>query len=194
VARTPHAVAVPSIGAFVRGYLLVVPTRHTTSIGQLPRADRIAVATLTAQVADTLRRVYASPVLGFEYGLNVPGARRIEHSHLHLLPTRAGPALRQHLRWHLPLVEVPTMEHLPTDTARSYISLYEPGQPLSIYPVANNASPRIRLRELLARLDPRIPAHGWDWQDHPCPQLMRATIDDLSATRPDATTPGVQRR
>jgi acyl-CoA synthetase (AMP-forming)/AMP-acid ligase II len=180
VARTPFAAAVPTIGAFVPGYLLIVPVTHSTSIGRLPRDQRLAVHALTEQVADRLAAVYDSPVLGFEYGLNAVGVRRIEHGHQHLLPSAAAVDLRRYLRWRLPLIEVDSMEHLPTGADRSYISVYEPGRPLSVYPVANDAQPRIRLREVIAQFDPRVPSDGWDWQQHPCTELMRATIDALT--------------
>jgi diadenosine tetraphosphate (Ap4A) HIT family hydrolase len=194
LARSPHAAAVPTIGAFVRGYLLIVPTRHTTSIGLLPRHERRAVADFTDRMAATLAEVYRGPLLGFEYGLNVPGARRIEHGHLHLLPSAVGAQLRRYLRFRLPLIEVDSLEHLPEDHARSYISVLEPGRKVSVYPVANDASPRLRLREIVAELDPRVPAGAWDWQHHPCVELMRATVDDLTgATAPFTTTGGTAR-
>ncbi|RKN50434.1 hypothetical protein [Micromonospora endolithica] len=183
VARTATAAAVPTIGAFVPGYLLVVPTTHTTSIGRLAQNERRGVHELTELLADRLADLYGMPVLGFEYGLNVPGARRIEHGHLHLLPTTAGAPLRQFLRWHLPLIEVASMEHLPTDSDRSYISVYEPCRPLTIYPVANEASPRIRLREIVAQFDPRVSPRAWDWERNPFPKLIRATINDLTGSQ-----------
>ncbi len=93
------AAAVPTIGAFVPGYLLIVPTRHTTSLGLLPAAELAGVQQLAERTAAQLRRVYGGLVLGFEYGLNVPGARRIEHGHLHLLPSSVGAALRGFLRF-----------------------------------------------------------------------------------------------
>jgi diadenosine tetraphosphate (Ap4A) HIT family hydrolase len=181
VARTPYAAAVPTIGAFVAGYLLVVPTTHCTSIGTLARVERRAVHEFTEQLAERLTEVYASPVVGFEYGLNVPAARRIEHGHQHLLPSTAGPALRSYLGWHLGASQVRSMEELPGGADQSYISIFEPGRPLNIYPVANDATPRIRLREIVSLLDPRIDARRWDWQTNPCTELMRRTVDDLDA-------------
>ncbi len=194
VSRTDTAAAIPTIGAFVPGYLLVVPATHTTSIGRLTRAERCDVQELADLLAARLADVYGMPVLGFEYGLNAPGARRIEHGHLHLLPTPAGAPLRQFLRWHLPLIEVDSMEHLPTGTDHSYISVFEPGRPLAIYPVANDASPRIRLREIVAQFDPRVSPHGWDWERNPCPELIQTTIDDLADTYPDRVLQQAGRR
>ncbi|MEU7921919.1 HIT family protein [Micromonospora zamorensis] len=194
VARTTTAAAVPTIGAFVPGYLLVVPTTHATSIGRLAQNERRGVHELTELLADRLANLYGMPVLGFEYGLNAPGARRIEHGHLHLLPTTAGAPLRQFLRWHLPLTEATSMEHLPTESDSSYISVYEPGRPLAIYPVANDASPRIRLRELVAQFDPRVSPRAWDWERNPFPALIRTTVNDLAGSPAEQVMAGVGRR
>ncbi|WP_199515936.1 HIT domain-containing protein [Nucisporomicrobium flavum] len=182
LARTTDAAVVPTIGAFVAGYVLIVPARHTTSIGMLTPAERRAVHELTEQLAKRIADVYASPVVGFEYGLNLPGGRRIEHGHQHLLPSTAGPALRRYLGWRLSTSRVESMEHLPEGADQSYISVFEPGRPLSLYPVANDAAPRIRLREVVALLDPQVDARRWDWQSDPCADLMRRTIDDLGGT------------
>jgi diadenosine tetraphosphate (Ap4A) HIT family hydrolase len=180
VDHSAAAAAVPTIGAFLPGYLLIVPTRHTTSLGQLSRGELAGVQQLTERAAARLRQVYGGPVLGFEYGLNVPGARRIEHGHLHLLPTPVGAALRGFLRFRLPLIEVDSLLHLPSMMDRSYVSVWEPGRPVSIYPIANNASPRLRLRKIVAEFDPRLRGRAWDWETDPCPALMRQTIDDLA--------------
>lgn len=180
VLRHRHACAIPTIGAFVPGYLLIVPNRHTTSIGLLPRGERRAVAACAEQAAGLLAEVYRQPVVGFEYGLNVPGARRVEHGHLHLLPSPVGASLRRYLATRLPVTDVDSLQDLPDDPGYSYISVLQPGRPVSVYPVANDAQPRLRLREIIAALDTRVPAEGWDWQSRPYEDLMRATVDELT--------------
>lgn len=179
VGHNAHAAAVPTIGAFLPGYLLIVPVQHTTSLGLLPEGDLDGVQQLAEQMADRLQQVYGGSVLGFEYGLNLPGGRRIEHGHLHLLPTAVGGALRHYLSSELLTVTAGSLRELPSSPDRSYICVWEPHQPVSIYPVANHASPRIRLREVVAQLDPRVPGHAWDWKTYPCSDLMRATVEAL---------------
>ena len=71
------------------------------------------------------------------------------------------------------------MRQLPSAVDRSYISVWEPGKPVSVFPVANTAAPRIRLREVIAQLDPRVLGRHWDWQVDPCADLMQATVDAL---------------
>lgn len=190
VASNQHAAAVPTVGAFLRGYLLVAPLRHTTSLGLLPEEDLAGVERLARRVARLLEGVYGTPVLGFEYGLNQPGARRVEHAHLHLLPTDVGPAFRDDLDSRLHRTEIDRLTDLPTRSDRSYICLWQPNEPIAVYPVANDATPRIRLREVIARLDPRLDERFSDWEAHPCGDLIQQTIDALTDHASSARSAG----
>ena len=104
-----------------------------------------------------------------------------------LVPTEIGTAFRTNLGERLPTYEVDRLLRLPSLGDRSYICVWEPGQPVAVHPVANEARPRIRLREILAALDPRLDTTEWDWETHPGTALIRATIDDLTPEQCDAT-------
>jgi diadenosine tetraphosphate (Ap4A) HIT family hydrolase len=179
VAATASAAAVPTIGAFVPGYLLVVPRRHVLALGQLPPPELRDFEHLTHRLAARLARTYAMPILGFEYGLNITGERRVEHAHLHLVPTSAD--LGGWLTERLNGFRIPGLTSLPARRDGSYIAVLQAGAGVHVYPVPSNASPRIRLREAVAALDPRVSPGAWDWQASPFPGLMRQTIDDLAA-------------
>jgi diadenosine tetraphosphate (Ap4A) HIT family hydrolase len=177
IAGNDHATAIPTIGAYLAGYILIVPRPHVLSLGQLDEDTRRGVEQLTEQMADRVAQVYGTTVLGFEYGLNQSQARRIDHAHLHLLPSRAD--LRGWLSRRLDGYEVDSMTELPSTSQYSYITVWHPQTRLTVYPVPNDASPRIRLREVVAALDGRVDVNSWDWQGFPCGQLMRQTVDDL---------------
>jgi hypothetical protein len=76
--------------------------------------------------------------------------------------------------------DIASMTDLPSSTHHSYITVRTYPGPLTVFPVANDASPRIRLREVVAALDGRLDATAWDWQEFPCGQLIRRTVDDLT--------------
>lgn len=181
VAAAEHASAVPTIGAFVPGYLLVVPTTHVLSLGLLVDTELRAVEKLTDQLTDELQRLYEQPVLAFEYGLNVPDGRRVCHGHLHLVPTQAR--LTDWLGKQLAGYSISAFTQLPRTRETSYIVVRERERTTTCFPVPNDAFPRIRLREEVARLDPRVRDQAWDWQTSAFPELMRATVDDLTASR-----------
>jgi len=155
------------------------------SLGQLDEHTLRGVEELAAQMAARMSRVYQTSVLGFEYGLNLPDARRIEHAHLHLLPTEAD--LRDWLSSRLAGYDITSLTELPATRRRSYITVWQPRGSGTVYSVPNDASPRIRLREVVAALDGRVTANTWDWQTFPCANLIQQTVDDLShpANRPD---------
>ncbi|MFE5596577.1 HIT domain-containing protein [Streptomyces sp. NPDC056549] len=187
MAANEHAAAVPTIGAFVPGYLLVVPATHVFSLGQLSDGELVGVESLARDVADHLQQVYRRPILSFEYGLNLPAARRIGHGHLHILPSTAD--LGAWIAQRVPGYEIASYTQVPRGTDTSYITVQDQTGTLTCYPVPNEASPRIRLREVVARLDPQIEDTAWDWEAHPFPELMRATVDDLAAVKPQVRRP-----
>jgi diadenosine tetraphosphate (Ap4A) HIT family hydrolase len=178
LAANDHAIAVPTIGALVAGYVLVIPARHVLSLGQLNPEQLHGVERLAQHMADRITAIYGMSVLGFEYGLNQPEARRIDHGHLHLLPSTAD--LRGWLASRLDGYDIASMTELPATAQHSYITVRTYPGPLTVFPVPNDASPRIRLREVVAALDERLDTRAWDWQEFPCGQLIRQTVDDLT--------------
>lgn len=78
----------PSKGAMVEGWLLVVPNAHCLSLRELSHAS---AAQLDAVVESSIRHVaahYGAPTL-FEHGAATPGSAfgcGIDHAHLHVVP------------------------------------------------------------------------------------------------------------
>jgi diadenosine tetraphosphate (Ap4A) HIT family hydrolase len=172
-------VAVPTFGCFTVGYILVLPRAHVTSFGLLD-ADTLAEADeLIASLTARMTRVYGRPTLGFEYGNNVPGGRRVEHAHWHLLPS--GADLNGWLAWRLRGWAASSLTALPGSPDASYIAVRDQGGGLSVYPVPNAPRQRIRLRRLVAELDPHVDAEGWDWATQNDPELIRRTVADLGS-------------
>lgn len=179
IARTPRLAAVPTFGCFTAGYLLIVPRTHTRSFGRLDEATLAEADGLITEMAARIQEVYGRPVLGFEYGNNQPGGRRIEHAHWHLLPSDAR--LREWLDIRLSGRRIMSTAELPRAADRSYIAVRDQRGDLSVYPVPNRPKQRIRLRRLVAHLDPRIDSPGWDWARRNYPELIRQTIEDLGS-------------
>jgi diadenosine tetraphosphate (Ap4A) HIT family hydrolase len=177
IAETQRLAAVPTFGCFVAGYLLVVPRAHVRSFGQLDDKALAEADELVTELAARIRTVYGRPVLGFEYGNNQPGGRRIEHAHWHLLPSAAE--LREWLDARLRGRRIGSLTELPADMDRSSVAVRDQRGDLSVYPVPNRPEQRIRLRRLVADLDPSIDSAGWDWAQRNYPELIRRTVDDL---------------
>lgn len=78
--------AIPSIGALVEGWTLVVPNKHSTSLRAVySESDFLS---FVGSVAATVSEVYG-PLIAFEHGPNVEGSGTgcgTDHAHLHLVP------------------------------------------------------------------------------------------------------------
>jgi diadenosine tetraphosphate (Ap4A) HIT family hydrolase len=184
VAETPGLIAMPTLGCFVPGYLLIVPRRHVPSFGRLDQATLTEAAGLIDALAARLSAVYGMPVLGFEYGLNAVGARRVEHAHWHLLPSTA--ALGAWLDARQAGKPIASLAELPT--TGSYIAVRGQDAALTVYPVDGpmDEGRRLRLRRLVAELDPRVDPGTWDWASHGYLDLIRQTIADLAPVTGDS--------
>ena len=186
IAQTPNLVAVPTFGCFVAGYVLIVPRAHVTSFGRLDEGALAEADELIEALAHRIWAVYSRPALGFEYGNNVPGGRRIEHAHWHLLPS--GADLDGWLADCLTGLVIASLTDLPSRGDASYIAVRDQRGSLRVYPVPNQPRQRIRLRRLVAELDPRVDAAGWDWTGNICPDLIRRTVTDLAPASPEDGT------
>jgi ATP adenylyltransferase len=87
--ETGNFVVIPSLGALVDGWVLVVPKEHRISMGALPADLRAEADEITRRGREILRRQYKKPIMAFEHG---PSAENhgtgcgVDHAHLHLLP------------------------------------------------------------------------------------------------------------
>lgn len=182
VALTDDFAVVPTFGCFLAGYLVVLPRAHVLSFGELG-PDQLAQAhELVDRLAGRLRDVYCGPVLGFEYGLNAPGVRRVEHAHWHLLPTAAD--LAGWLDVRLAGQPMRHLTDLPGD--RSYIAVRTQDGALLRYDAGHNIEQarrihsRLRLRRAVAALDPCVPNDAWDFAGHRFDEQVTATLAALA--------------
>jgi diadenosine tetraphosphate (Ap4A) HIT family hydrolase len=86
--QTENFVTIPSLGALLEGWLLVVPKRHHLSMGALPPSLVPEMDALKQSAADHLSRIYG-PVTAFEHGPAATGRKvgcGVDHAHLHLVP------------------------------------------------------------------------------------------------------------
>ncbi|MFD9333919.1 methyltransferase domain-containing protein [Streptomyces sp. NPDC060028] len=104
VARTRAVDVLSGLGSLLPGYVLVVPRRHTTSLGELSPADLAEAFSVGWRFAERIEREFGHPVVLVEHGSSgaaaaaagpppAGGAVRhrtggscITHSHLHIFP------------------------------------------------------------------------------------------------------------
>jgi diadenosine tetraphosphate (Ap4A) HIT family hydrolase len=87
--ETENFVVIPSLGALVEGWVLVVPKKHQISMGALPIGLRGEAEEIERKTRGVLSSRYEKPIIAFEHG---PSAENhgtgcgVDHAHLHLVP------------------------------------------------------------------------------------------------------------
>ena len=185
IARSEQFAAFPTFGCFTPGYVLIIPRAHVLSFGRLGRQALAEAQQVADTVAARISEVYQMPVLGFEYGNNMPGGRRVAHAHWHLLPTEAdlGGWLTRRMDGQL----IRSFTELPCGGDSSYIAVRTQQGQLMTFSVPNRPRQAVRLRRLVAELDPRIDATAWDWASSNHDDLIRQTAADLAGHLPAGT-------
>lgn len=187
IARSARFAALPTFGCFTPGYVLIVPRAHVLSFGRLDGQALAEAQQVADTVAPRISEVYQMPVLGFEYGNNMPGGRRVAHAHWHLLPTEAD--LGSWLAHRMDGRPIRSFAELPRGGDSSYIAVRTQQGQLMTFRVPNLPRQVVRLRRLVAELDPRIDAKAWDWASSNHEDFIRQTAADLAGHVPAQDRP-----
>lgn len=82
-------IVMPTLGAFVEGYVMIVPKTHYDCIGKMPLESIDALAKLSETIKKQVKEAYGTSVICFEHG-SVSCANKfggcLNHAHLHILP------------------------------------------------------------------------------------------------------------
>lgn len=104
--ETENFLVVPTRGAIIEGWVLIVPKTYVLSFGDLDHAMYEEREWVQATVYNVVRETYGS-VMAFEHGPSVPSQPigcGVDHAHLHVMPEvcdlRAGAdSLLPGIRW-----------------------------------------------------------------------------------------------
>lgn len=99
--ETPSYVVVPTLGAFVEGWVLIVSKRHVPAMGALMLDELQELSRLMTEVRATMKSTYGSAAV-FEHGPvcgGTPFGCGVDHAHLHVVPvhTRLVPLIEKQL-------------------------------------------------------------------------------------------------
>ncbi|MCK9365483.1 MAG: hypothetical protein M0P74_18015 [Syntrophales bacterium] len=105
--ESPNFVALPSLGALVEGWLLLVPKKHFICMGALPDSVATEMQEVKHFLCSVLQQYYGQ-VAAFEHGPSRPNCSvgcSVDHAHLHLVPvafdlsSAAAPFLPKDVHW-----------------------------------------------------------------------------------------------
>jgi diadenosine tetraphosphate (Ap4A) HIT family hydrolase len=86
--ESPNFVVLPSLGALIEGWLLLVPKKHFICMGALPRTLAVELQAMKTCLCSALRQTHEH-VCVFEHGpskANLNIGCGVDHAHLHFLP------------------------------------------------------------------------------------------------------------
>lgn len=169
------AIAVPSVGSFIPGYILIVPVMHVTASCRIPMANKARFASFSNELAAKLESIYSSPITMFEHGSCTSSDRQrsacVDHAHLHLVPgcydlISAAPA---------EVCKYNSLEDfLDEEREEPYLMLQDPGGPLVSF--ADQPSSQFFRRIIAQRLN--IP-ECWDYAVSPFSENVKRTYLDF---------------
>jgi diadenosine tetraphosphate (Ap4A) HIT family hydrolase len=175
-----YAIAVPSLGSFVPGYLLAVPVAHVTASCRIQESDKARFASFVNKLAFKLTSIYETQVTVFEHGACLssqePQSACVNHAHVHLVPgnydltTEAPSPVYKHDSF---------AEFMEEEQSKSYLMLQDPGGPLLSF--EDKSTSQYFRRIIAQRLG--IPDY-WDYAMFPFFKNIKRTYHDFGIDAP----------
>ncbi len=181
--ETQNFVVIPSLGALVAGWVLIVPKQHAIAIGGLGDPLLAELCDLKKNVASALGEHYQSSVCAFEHGPSHAGCTLgcgVDHAHLHLVPigfnirVAVDPYMPHEARWRSATVQDCRAAF---DRGADYIYFEQPIGSGHIATDANFGSQLFR-RAIGTTIGS---ADQFNWRDYPQMHNVEATIQDAHA-------------
>ena len=188
--RVNNYVVVPSKGALVPGWSLVVPSGHALCVGAVDAAKRLELMSVAHAVRKATSELFGNATV-FEHGPSSPCHAvgcGIDHVHLHVVPLSFSlfAATRKEIpsaEWHL--VDDRPDELLAEVHSRGedYIYIDEPDRETMVGILACPISQAIR--KVIAKQIGQ--AHAWDYREHPFADNVASTIRAWRTVKPSCT-------
>lgn len=174
----------PSLGALVPGWLLVVPRRHRLRLADCDLDEFEDLEAVYTAVRRELKSAIGGPVIAFEHGPSRPNTAvgcSVDHAHLHVVPVAtdvfaAARAVAPHLEWSTAQGHfVDVLKGIEQDQA--YLMLVDDD---GLVRVSQDADlPSQLFRRAISELAGQ--PNQWNWRDYPRHDVVQATIDGLGA-------------
>lgn len=166
VYQTDHFIVIPTLGALVEGYLLVLSKAHYESIRQIPKEFFSEFDEVVDKVKSVIRSTYGKDSVCFEHGAascsNKFGGC-IDHAHLHVVPcseTLSGTIQE----FGMELMPIPSRAALTDVVGRRQPYLYWEDSDESKYVIQGDFIPSQFFRKIIA--DYYSVAEQWDWRQY----------------------------
>ncbi len=182
VYQTENFFVIPTVGQFIKGYLLVIPFEHVMSNAELDAKRLGEFKYVLEDIEYLLRLTYdAKNVLVWENGSGNGGVGKakdsIVHSHVHICPSTYTSEKIMEVSG-FPF-ETLTLEELKYYKEHSYLLVRTPNH--DIWKINNNPNlyiPRQYVRQLVAE-EYGLPGDSWNWRTNHFSEKMYQTVSDI---------------
>jgi ATP adenylyltransferase len=176
--RSSSYFVVPSVGALVRGHVLLVPKSHYYSVGEIPEPELREFEFLVSRVRTIILNTFGS-CSAFEHGCvqgSGKGGACIDHAHLHLLPfpTDLGSQISRNFG---PGVDIQSYSDLRQFVNKRVSYLYYEAPDGAARAFVAPLVPSQYFRQLIFATDRRI--DNWDWRRDPRLSVVMGTYTSL---------------
>ena len=180
IEKTEHFEAIPTLGAFVEGYVMVVSLDHYECVGRIPKNYYPELKCFLREMKDRIARCYGMKTVCFEHG-SVSCTNRfggcINHAHIHIVPCNEL-LIDQLGEYQIEYRKISSIDELRPFGLSGRPYLYFEDVDGQQYVAASGFVVSQFFRQLLAR------THGipeeWDWRSHLNLERMKKTFERMS--------------
>lgn len=172
----------PTLGQFIKGYLLIIPYRHVMSMAELTKEELKDFVQVLDDIKFILKRTYnCSNLLVWENGTGNGGIGKakdsVVHAHLHIAPSNlSAKSIEEFSGFNFTTVKT---QDLLNYGKHSYLLLQQDSNLWKINDNSNLYIPRQYIRQILAE-EYEISGEQWNWRKYPFRELMQETVNDIS--------------
>lgn len=180
--ESDNFVVMPTVGEFIKGYLLIIPREHVMSMAELSPELREEFLSVLEDVIFILKLTYhVNDILVWENGTGNGGLGKakssIVHSHVHVAPSKlTAEAIQGFSGFSLTKI---SYENLPLYGKHSYLLVK--GSTNNEWWINDNPDlyiPRQYVRQLIAE-EYCFLGDTWNWRTNPFIYLITATCNDI---------------
>lgn len=180
--ESTNFVVMPTVGQFIKGYLLIIPRKHVMSMAELSPELQKEFMSVLNDINFILKLTYPiNDILVWENGTGAGGIGKaknsIVHSHVHIAPSRlTAKSIQEFSKF--PLTKI-TYEDLPLYGKHSYLLIK--GVTTREWWINDNPDlyiPRQYVRQLIAE-EYGFSGNTWNWRTNPFIYLIKSTCKDI---------------
>ncbi len=166
--ESKNFLVIPGSGAFLDGYIMILPKPHVMSCAELDLEQRLEMLEVINDIKFILSSIYKKDVLVWENGSGLDGKGKpktsIVHAHIHACPSTLN-VLETTNATDIPVHPI-SFEDLPKFKENSYLLIMDYDRKWYISYNPDLYIPRQYVRQLIA-MEHNINGELWNWRKYP---------------------------